>query len=182
MRKVKAMRIRNGGKDVEACRLILPIVVGLFVFLYAFSARADYFYDKYPEQPQILLRIASAAQDDSTLKSRIIEDTTFYLKKLEYIGPLKASFGTVHVASLFYIRSSPRGSKNPPVGNSYIVFLDKNFKIRSFWKPDMPNDTLQVDGTKLLSGNDVVFDYAHLPATGEVLYDGKVLGIPTWEK
>jgi hypothetical protein len=46
----------------------------------------------------------------------------------------------------------------------------------------MPNDALQVDETKLLSDNAVVFDYAHIPATGEVLFDGKVLGVPTWEK
>ena len=111
-----------------------------------------------------------------------------YLRRAEYIGPLIAPFGTVHVARLCFIRSAPKGSKHPARGRNYLVFLDHNLKIRTTWTVDGPDENLYVAGTKLMCGNDLVMDYSHLPVypagsilpQGTILYDNKSEPIPEW--
>jgi len=162
-------------------------VILLALFLSVTIARADFINDQYTDYPDVLLRIVTSAENDSHFKSYTepgdIGPMARYLKEAEYIGPLDASFGTVHVAQLFYIRSSDRGSKHDRSrGHDYIVFLDDDFKIRDYWLLDLPDDSLYVDGAKLMSDKTVVMDYAKLPQNGTVLFDGKVMGGPKWDK
>ena len=108
------------------------------------------------------------------------------MKSAKYIGPLAAPFGTIHVSDLFYIRSADRGSKQPPRSRHFIVFLDDGFKIRDWWVVDEFDETLRVDGARLLSDKSepgkgsVVMDYGAIPRDGTILYDGKVLAVPKW--
>jgi hypothetical protein len=154
----------------------------LAVFCSIAVARADFASDQYTDHPDVLLRIVTAAENDPHLKSAIADTTVLYLRKAEYIGSIKTSFDTVHVAQMFYIRSAPRDTKLPSRGHTYIVFLDDNFKIRNYWSIDLPDESLVVNETKLISGKTVVLDYEHLPKNGEVIFDDKVFGVPKWDK
>jgi hypothetical protein len=156
--------------------------------LFTVLARADFVNDSYTDHPDILSRIVVAAESDEQLKSSGDNEFALYLRRAEYIGPLNAPFGVIHVARLCYIRSSRRGSKEPARGHNYVVFLDQTFKIRTCWPVDSPDDLLYVDGTKLICGKDVVMDYSRLPnhpvgstlPQGTILFDNKVLPIPEW--
>ena len=150
------------------------------LLMMAALCRAGFADDQSFDQPDTLLRIITSAEKDKRFASRA-GDEALYLRKAEYIGALYAPFGTVRVAQLLYIRPSPRGSKFPPRGHAFIVFLDEQFKIRFYWTPDLP-ENLSVAGNKLLLDGAVVLDYSRLPKDGEVVVDGKVEGIPQWNK
>jgi hypothetical protein len=150
------------------------------LLMMAAVCRADFANDQNVDQSDILLRIITSAGKDKRFTSRA-GDEALYLRKAEYIGPLNAPFGTVHVAQLFYIRPSPHGSKSPARGHTFIVFLDEHFKIRSYWTPDLP-ENLSVAGNKLLLDGAVVLDYSHVPEHGQIVVDGKVEGLPQWKK
>jgi len=152
------------------------------LFLTTALVRADFASDQYTDHPDVLLRIVSAAEQNARLKSNETESTVFYLRKAEYVGPLNAPFGTVYVAQLFYVRSAPQGSKLPARGHTFVAFLDDKFKIRVYWEIDGPDEPLSVAGGNLMKGKEVVFDYAHLPKSGKVTFDGKVQGVPQWDK
>lgn len=143
---------------------------------------ADFSDDQYAAQPDVIARIAAAAQKfGDPLRSSIDGNISYYLSSAEYIGPCHAPFGTVHVARLFFIRSAPRGTKLPARGHTFIVFLDRKFVIRSYWTVDYTLGRLSVSGTKLMLDDELLFDYASLPASGHVSVDGAVQQPPQWK-
>ena len=148
----------------------------------AFIARADFADDQYVEQPDVLARITAAAEKDgSQFRSSTDGHISYYLRSAEYIGPCDAPFGRVHVARLFYIRSAPGGSKTPARGHTFIVFLDRDFNIRSHWTVDDTLGQLSVSGSKLLLDAKELVDFAHPPASGHVTADGAIQPVPRWE-
>ncbi len=158
------------------------------LLLSAVVARADFADDQYTDYPDVLLRIVTAAQNYKGLKSSTDGETALYLRRAEYIGPLIAPFGTVHVARLSFTRSATVDSKLPARGFTYIVFLDQDFKIRTIWTIDVPDESLSVSGTRLMRGNEIVMDYNGLPdhagavqGQDTVLYDDKPQPIPRWK-
>ena len=157
-------------------RAILALLFSASVSMAGFSD------DQYAEQPEVITRIAAAAQKHGDpLSSSTDGNISYYLRSAEYIGPCEAPFGTVHVARLFFIRSAPRGSKLPARGHTFIAFFDREFAIRSYWTVDYTLGHLSVSGTKLLLDDKQLFDYTHLPASGEVLVDGAVQQPPQWK-
>ncbi len=143
---------------------------------------ADFSDDQYAEQPDVIARIAAAAQKHGDpLRSSTDGKISYYLRNAEYIGPCQAPFGTVHVARLFYIHSAPRGSKVPARGLTFIAFLDRKFAIRSFWSVEFTLGRLSVSGTKLLLDGEELFDYAHPPEDGTIIVDGSVQHPPQWK-
>src|SRR5437879_1012802 len=110
----------------------------ILAFLFSASvSMAGFSDDQYAEQPDVLTRITAAAEKEgSQFRSSTDGHISYYLRRAEYIGPCDAPFGTVHIARLFYIRSAPKGSKSPARGHTFIVFLDRDFAIRSHWTVD----------------------------------------------
>jgi hypothetical protein len=142
----------------------------------------DFADDQYAQQPEVLARIAAAAQKHgSPLRSSIDENISYYLRSAEYIGPCAAPFGTVHVARLFFIRSAPQGKKLPARGHTFIVFLDHAFAVRDYWEVEHTLGRLSVSGSSLLLEDKVLFDYAHLPRSGSIIVDGRVQEPPVWK-
>jgi hypothetical protein len=157
-------------------RAILALLFSASVSMAGFSD------DQYAEQPDVIARIAAAAQKHGgSLSSSADGSISYYLRSAEYIGPCGAPFGTVHVARLFFIRSAPRGFKQPARGHTFVVFLDRDFAIRSFWTVDFTLGRLSVSDTKLLLDDKELFDYANLPASGHLAVDGAVQSIPQWK-
>ncbi len=143
---------------------------------------AGFFDDQYAEQPDVLTRITAAAEkDDSQFHSSTDDRISYYLRRAEYIGPCEAPFGTVHIARLFYTRSAPKGSKSPARGHTFIVFLDRDFAIRSHWTVDHTLGQLSVNGSQLLLDEKELFDFAHLPASRNVAVDGSIQATPLWK-
>ena len=134
----------------------------LLAFL-ATTARAEFSDDQFPEFPDILPRIIAAAQTHSEpFASAVSENTAYYLKSAEYIGSCAASFGRVHAARLFYIRSAVKGAKYPvPRGHTFIVFLDATLWVRVSWSVDASLGRLGFDGTKFQLNSTTLFDFAH---------------------
>jgi len=138
--------------------------------------------DQYAEQPDVLARITAAAQKHgSPLGSSTDGSISYYLRSAEYIGPCDAPFGTVHVARLFFIRSARRGSNVPARGHTFIVFLDREFAIRSYWTVDFTLGRLSVSASKLLLDDKELFNFAHPPANGQVVADGAIQPTPQWK-
>jgi hypothetical protein len=81
---------------------------------------------------------------------------------------------------LFFIRSSPRGSKLPARGHTFILFLDRNFVVRTCWNVDQTLGRLSVSGSKLLLDGNQLFDYSQSPPQGDVLVDGAIQQLPQW--
>lgn len=137
-----------------------------FLFLaFAAAARADFSTDGVPVAPDVLARIIAGAQrsgEPLQSKSTKGEPTVYYLRSAEYIGECVAPFDTVHIARLFFIRSGVRGQLTPPPrGHTFLVFYDSDFRVRGHWSdPEGPH---RIEGTKLLEGDKVIFDYANLP-------------------
>ena len=144
--------------------------------------RADFANDGYTDTPDILLRIVTAATSESAFKPHLEDGVALYLRSAKYVGPLEAPFGTIHVAYLFYVRSAPKDSKAPARSHSYVVFLDRDFKIRAYWPADLPNEDISVRNNKLWEGNDLILDYSHLPSQDSVIFDGQPRAIPKWSK
>jgi hypothetical protein len=157
-------------------RFALPMIL-----LGVAQARADFSNDGFTDEPDVLLRIVTAAESHSHFKSHIDDGEVLYLRSAKYVGPLETPFGLIHVASLFYVRSSPKGGYAPARGHSYIVFLDQSFKIRAFWSVSFQTD-LAVRDNKLWEGNSIVLDYGHLPMprSNLVTCDGQPREIPKW--
>ena len=145
---------------------------------------ADFSDDQYAE-PEILARITNAAQKHGDpLRSSTDGHVSYYLRSAEYVGSCEASFGTVHVARLFFIRSGPRQatiSRFPARGHTFIVFLDRECAIRGYWSVEHTLGRLSVSGTKLLLDDKQLFDYASIPASGDILVDGAVQKPPQWK-
>jgi len=148
------------------------------------AAEADFSKDEYATEPQVIARIASAAQKfGAPLRSSSDGRTAYYLRSAEYVGPCKAPFGLVHVARLFFIRSSVRGSMYPPSrGHTFIVFLDRKFVIRTFWLVDFDLGRLTVSGSRLLLNEGLLFDYRDPPGNDLVEVNGTVQGVPRWKR
>jgi hypothetical protein len=128
-------------------------------------AQADFSTDGVPTSPDVLTRIIAGAESSGEpLQSKAIkgESAVYYLRSAEYIGECVASFGTVHIAQLSFLRSGDRGQQTPPPrGHTFLVFYDADFKVRGYWRD--PGGPYKVDGTKLFKGDKVLFDYANLP-------------------
>jgi len=191
-----------GGQYAQAKHIVGPLMafnVGLYlVFAYTMleaanaitlgylvqtvGTMAGFSDDQYAEQPDALSRIVAAAEKRSSpFRSSTDGDIAYYLRRAEYIGPCQAPFGTVHVARLFYIRSAPKGSKAPARGHTFIVFLDRDFSIRSHWTVDHTLGHLGVSGSKLLLDDNELIDFAHPPASGHVAVDGSIQPVPLWK-
>jgi hypothetical protein len=126
----------------------------LALLMFASVSMADFSDSQYAEQPEVLARITAAAQKHGNpLRSSADGRTSYYLRSAEYIGPCEASFGTVHIARLFFTRSGLRNrdiSGFPASGHAFIVFVDREFTVRGFWTVDHTLGRLSVSGTKLL--------------------------------
>ncbi len=101
----------------------------LAIWLAAIRADADFNNDKYTDNPDVLTRIVAATESCDRFKSYQKDGMALYLSSAKYIGPLHTSFGTIHVAYLFYIRSSLKGSKEPAHGHCYVFCLVQVYKI-----------------------------------------------------
>ena len=145
---------------------------------------ADFSDGQYAE-PEILTRITGAAQKHGDpLRSSTDGHVSYYLRSAEFIGSCEAPFGTVHVARLFFTRSGPRQatiSRFPARGHTFIVFLDREFAVRGYWTVEHTLGHLNVSGTTLLLDDKQLFDYAHLPVSGDILVDGAVQKPPQWK-
>jgi len=164
------------------CHRTLCCSAILAIWFAAIQADADFYNDGYTDHPDVLTRIVAAAQSSDRFKSYEKDGIVLYLSSAKYVGPLKASFGTIHVAYLFYIRSSLQGAKDPAHGHSYLVFLDQDFKIRAYWPASLPNEDISVRDNGLWEGNDLIFDYSNLPSHNSVIFDGQPREIPKWNK
>jgi len=159
-------------------RMMFPLLAVLTL-----NAYADFSDDHVPDRPDILAKlIASAQASGEPLASSTSESGAYYLQNAEYIGSCDASFGRVHVAQLFYIRSAAKGTKLPSRGQSYIVFFDAALQVRSHWYLDMPRSGFVFEGTKFLLGQKELFDFANPPKRPSVIVDGKSQTIPIWSR
>jgi hypothetical protein len=142
------------------------------------TARADFSDDQIPVEPGILRRVIDAAESYG-LKSYGNKEYAYYLKTARYIGECRSPFGTIHLASLFFIRSAPRGSKGAPRGHTFIVFLDESLKVRAKQEVDFDPAKLSVrEGNKIYFGETQVVDYMHPPK--RIAIDGDLLEVPVW--
>lgn len=58
---------------------------------------AEFSDDQYPQQPEILVKLIAVAQTSGgPFASAVYENTTYYLRRAEYIGSCEAPFGRVH--------------------------------------------------------------------------------------
>ena len=164
---------------VNNMNTIWPI---LLVFGTALIAHADFSTDGVPDKPDILTRIIAGAEGSGgPLQSKVAEggSTVYYLRRAEYIGECVASFGKVHIAQLFFIRSGVRGQQTPPPrGHTFLVFYDPHFKVRGYWSD--AEGTFHVDGSKLLQDDQELFDYANLPKNIEEMH-GAFPHPPIWK-
>jgi len=155
--------------------VLLPDVVGF--------ANADFSNDGVPVAPDILTRIvAGAERSGEPLHSKATEgvSTVFYLRRAEYIGECEASFGTVQLAQLFYVRTGVHGQQTPPPrGHTFLVFYDSEFRVRGYWCEQ--GDTYSVKGSKLLLDGKVIFDYTN-PAKHSAVPPGQWPHPPIWDK
>ncbi len=128
-------------------------------------AHADFSDDGVPVVPDVLTRIIAGAEaSGEPLHSNVTEGEAdvYYLRSAEYVGECIAPFGTVHIAQLFYIRSGVRGQQTPPPrGHTFLVFYDADFRVRGYWRD--PGGPFRVEGSKLIEGEKVLFDYENLP-------------------
>jgi len=174
--------VRYNNSDDERISMSPMKSATLALLLSASLARADFSADRYSEQPEAVARIALAAQAfGDPLSSHTDGVTSYYLSSIEYIGPIETDSGTVHVARLFFIRSAPRSSKLPPRGHTFIVFLDRQFRLRDYWRVERTLGRLGVRGSSLFLNDGLLFNYVGLPKSGEVLVDGEVYRIPHWK-
>ena len=145
------------------------------------SARAEFSDDQFPQQPDILARLISAAQaSGDPLASRVQDGFTYYLRRAEYIGSCQAPFGSVHAAQFFYVRSARQGSKLPARGHTFVLFFDASFQLRASWDLDEPLSDFAFEGTKLRLGEQTLFDFVSPPKAGTVIIDGKPQTVPSW--
>jgi hypothetical protein len=158
-----------------------PVKRALLFFALLSVARADFFDDQFPQEPDILVRlIASAQASGAPLSSSLVENTTYYLRRAEYIGSCDASFGRVHAAQLFFIRSAPKDSTLPARGHAFVLFFNASFALRARWDLDMPLTDFAFEHTKLLLGRETLLDFARPPAHDTVIVDGKPQRVPHW--
>jgi hypothetical protein len=185
--------INDGKRGMKKIRINLVIVlICLMAESIFFSiAVADFSDNWFPESPDIISRIISAADksDNSDFQSHIIKDGghtyAYYLKSMNYVGSCKTSFGQVHAAEMFFIRSGYKnGQMPPPRGHPFIVFTDESYKIRDYWRLDMPlmGRRLAFEGTKFFLDDTLLFDYSDLPETNLIIVDGKLHEIPLWKR
>jgi len=158
--------------------------VTLFLFVCLPVVSADFSDDQFSQQPDILSRIIAAAQKydepGASLRSHRSENTTYYLRRAEYVGACEASFGTVHVARLFYIRSAPRGTSLPARGHTFILFLDAELQIRATWRVESDLGRLSISGTRFLLDGTPLLDYSALPVGNAIVVNGKLQEVPKW--
>ena len=144
-------------------------------------ARAESSDDQVPQRPDILARlIASAAASGDLLASSPGENTTYYLRRAEYIGSCDAPFGRVHAGEFFFVRSAPKGSTLPARGHNFVVFFDAALRVRDRWELDAPLTGFAFDHTKMVLGSETLFDFAHSPESGSVIISGKPQKVPHW--
>ncbi len=158
-------------------------VVGIVVLCIAVlaSVHAEFSDDQFPQQPDILARLISAAQvSGDPLASDVQDGFAYYLRRAEYIGSCQAPFGRIHAAQFFYIRPARQGSSLPARGHAFVIFFDASFRVRASWSLDKPLSGFTFDGTKFSLGEKTLFDFASLPKTGTVAIDGKPQIVPAW--
>jgi hypothetical protein len=164
---------------------LLRVIMNQTVIALLFTASvalAGFSDDQFAEPADVLSRIVRAAETaGSQFRSCTDGDSSYSLRRAEYIGPCEAPFGTVHIARLFFVRSAPKGSKLPARGHTFIVFLDHEFAIRSYWTVNIDFGQLSVKGSKLLLDHKVLFDFAYPPGSGQIAAEGIVLGVPQWK-
>jgi hypothetical protein len=167
---------------------VLPIL------LIATAAPGAFSDDQFVSAPHILSQLISAAeQQGDPFKPAVRHDEgetyAYYLKEARYVGNCRAPFGTVHVATFYFIRSGSKdGGATPPAhGHSFVAFFDGTPRLRRFWSVDLPIEgfwRLRFEGSLLLMDEQAVFDFAHakIPVDGpqEVIFDGKPQPMPTW--
>lgn len=145
------------------------------------AAHGEFSTDQYPQRPDILERLIAAAEaSGDPLAPGVRKDTTYYLRRAEYVGSCEAPFGRVHVAQFFYTRSARQGSTAPARGHGYVLFFDASLRLRGRWDLDQPLSGLAVDGTRLRLGQRTVVDFARPPDRDSVIVDGKPQAVPRW--
>jgi hypothetical protein len=141
-------------------------------------ARSDFSMDQVPVAPDILSRIIAAADRyGDPLQSKADADSIYYLRSLRYIGECSGHTGPLHIAQLQFTRSAKRGSKNPPRGHQFVVFLDRDFHICTIWR-SAATGTFSVRGTALTVDGASLLDFSQLPAKDSIVVDGEVQPIP----
>lgn len=145
--------------------------------------RYGWSYNNYPDHPDILMRCVGAVRNQGEpFATKIRSDMAYYLYSANFIGSCDAEFGRVHVARLGYIRSGARGTPLPSRGHTFVVFLDKDFRLRHYWRVDSDFRGLYFSESTLRWKDVVLFDFAKLPEKQTVLVDSKIHQIPRWEK
>lgn len=152
----------------------------LVLILLPSVGKADFADKGYVEDSDIVLHIIRAAKNyGDPLSSLLTDGFSYYLRRVEYVGPCRAPFGTIDVARLFFIRSAPKDSIQPARGHTFVVFLDKTLTVRSFWTVSHTLGQLSVSDTKLLLDNKILIDYS-LDAKKRLSVDGDVQKVPRW--
>lgn len=115
--------------------------------------------------PDVVLRIVKALSGSKVkeLTSKVMKeggDTySYHLKRVDYLGTVERDGKRYTVATVFFIRSSPKGSEYPPArGHSFILLLDPAFKIVSHAR--FEGDGCYMRGESLMSGETVIMDFS----------------------
>ena len=113
---------------------------------------------RYPQdEPKILLKIVTALENsgieelDSNKTPGEGENTTYHLCSADFLGVVERNGGKFTIALAFYRRSSPPDGETPPArGHSFIVVLDKDWKVVGHGRPDVDGGIYML-GDKLYS-------------------------------
>ena len=108
-------------------------------------------------------------------------ETTYWINKAEYIGTCSTSANQVTVAQLSYARNSDVYPGEIGRQQAYIVFYDKDFMVRDYWRIDQYYNNIDLRGTTLFYGEEAILDFQHPPRTDSVILDGKPQTTQTWQ-
>jgi len=83
---------------------------------------------------------------------------SYHLSSVRYLGGVSRGDQHFTVASVLFIRSSPKGSEMPPArGHGFLLMLDRDYHIASYCRVDFP-DQIELLGAKLYRIGKIPFE------------------------
>jgi hypothetical protein len=115
----------------------------------------DWSAGSFSPEPNPIHRISQAVInskiDELTPKSSVQEDQSYsyHLRSVRYLGGISREAQHFMVASVHFIRSSPKGSEMPPArGHGFLLLLDQEYRLATYCRIDFP-DQIELLGGKL---------------------------------
>ncbi len=143
----------------------IPLIIAISMYssvLHAQAWSAGSFSSEANPISRISQALVESKIDELTPKSydHKKQSYSYHLSSVRYLGGVSREDQHFTVASVLFIRSSPKGSEMPPArGHGFLLMLDRDYHIASYCRIDFP-DQIELLGAKL-------YRFGKLPFEGE---------------